>query len=341
MRSRSKTLVAAMLLAGLLAPLSAGAAVVSLEIANKRGTQATAPKEWLQLLAEVGVTGVRIRSARTGEQPSLETINSGRSEIHQVVGVLTSRDRLLLPGGTFTRRDRARLRDYFATLSADGAAGVTEAKGTFGLTKKQFEAVFDALSTPLRTTTKGKRLATIIDDARTQLSMAISIDRPARAALQDAEPIADELATLSVGTALTVALQSDNLALVPIKPLGKPVQLSVVPLRDDLERWPAGYPAKGAPRSIAPDLMQAINVEIDGFTLAEAMAAITPRVELPVLWDRAALRRHDIDPATIDVRLPKSRLSYKRIFEKLLFQARLRGQLRVDESGTPFYWISR
>ena len=40
------------------------------------------------------------------------------------------------------------------------------------------------------------------------------------------------------------------------------------------------------------------------------------------------------------VTLPRSRTTYSLALKKLLFQAGLKFEVRVDEAGTPFLWIS-
>ncbi|MEM9185525.1 MAG: hypothetical protein AAGB00_03410 [Planctomycetota bacterium] len=322
------------------APSAAWAATVSLEIASQGRGQTTAPQEWLQQLNRAGVTTVRIRGARVGDTPTIETIEGARGAVHRLTGVLTARGELVLPGGRFSRRDATGLRDYFDRLKADGAEAVTEPTGNFGLTKKQFELAFEALSKPLAIKTAGRAPRAVLDRVGARLAMPLVVSPGAAAKLQAAPAIRDELGTLTIGSGLAIALRAEGLAIAPHKPRGGPLELRVAPASED-EAWPIGYPVKGAPRNTAPDLMQSINVEIDGFTLAEAIGAITPRLELPVLWDTATLTRLKIDPASINVKLPRSRASYKRILERLLFQARLRGKLHTDEAGTPFYWITR
>src|SRR5215213_7160071 len=89
---------------------------IELELVTERGVQITAPQEWLQLLAGIGIEHVQIRGGRQGDQPKISNRGSGRAASYQVVGILTSRNQLRLPGGTFAKSDRARLKDYFAKL---------------------------------------------------------------------------------------------------------------------------------------------------------------------------------------------------------------------------------
>src|SRR5437763_12504020 len=90
---------------------NAAAPPVELELVTERGVQITAPQEWLQLLAGIGIEHVQIRGGGEGDQPKVTNRGTARAANFQVVGVLTSRGQLRLPGGTFTKADRARLKD--------------------------------------------------------------------------------------------------------------------------------------------------------------------------------------------------------------------------------------
>jgi len=68
---------------------------------------------------------------------------------------------------------------------------------------------------------------------------------------------------------------------------------------------------------------------------------VGPRLGIPLLIDQAALERHDIDPTQIKIELPRTRTYYKRVLDRILSQARLKGELRADEAGNVFYWVTR
>src|SRR3954447_19055569 len=93
---------------------------IELELVTEQGVQITAPQQWLQLLAGIGIEHVQIRGGRQGDEPTIANRGTTRGANYKIVGVLTGRDQLRLPGGTFTRADRARLKVYFAKLGADG-----------------------------------------------------------------------------------------------------------------------------------------------------------------------------------------------------------------------------
>jgi hypothetical protein len=81
-------------------------------------------------------------------------------------------------------------------------------------------------------------------------------------------------------------------------------------------------------------------VEIDGVSVAETVTSVAPRFDVPILYDRLALEIHGIDPAKVQASLPAKRTSYSLLLQKVLFQARLKYELRVDDAGKPFIWIT-
>jgi hypothetical protein len=330
-------------------------APVELEIATERGVQITAPHEWLQLLTSLGIENARIRGAQPGERPRAENRGTAERPRRHVLGLLTARNELRLPGGTFTRADRTRLKDYFDRLSADGAEALTAPRGLFGLTEKEADAVFADLAQPIQLATKGKQPHAVLDKVATTFQSRIVLDPKAERTLRSATPIIDELSNLTAGTGLAILLRTHGLVLRPEKPRGQPanyrIELAAADVvgentlgkTDDhsLQHWPIGWEPQYAPGEIAPSLFEFLNAEIDGYTLDEALAAIAPRIKIPLYLDHAALAAHDIAPSAIQINLPRTRISYKRLLDRILSKARLGCQIRVDEAGTPFLWITR
>jgi hypothetical protein len=174
-------------------------------------------------------------------------------------------------------------------------------------------------------------------------------------ALRDGAPFADELSGVSAGSGLAMVLRSAGLVLRPEKSRGRPVvyrigaaeagsvgQSTLGRIADaDMKHWPIGWEPHGTPGEAAPSLFEFLNAEIDGYTLEETLAAIGPRVKIPIYLDHAALAGSNIDPSKIQVKLARTRTFYKRILDRALSQARLGSQVRIDEAGKPFLWVTR
>jgi hypothetical protein len=334
-------LSANLLLAFTLTAAAQAAPPIELELASERGLQITAPQQWLQLLAGLGVENVRIRAANPADKPAIDNRGTADRPRYHVVGILTASEELRLLGGTFRATDRQKLSDFFARLSTDGPESLTAPRGRFGLTEKDFTAAHADLAQPIDFTTHGQPLHAVLDRLQAKFSLRIAPDAAANQIIRAATPVADNVGNLTAGTGLAIVLRSYGLALRPEKPLGQLVALRIIPIDSVDDAWPIGWESKASPRETVPALFEFLNVEIEGYTLQEALDAIAPRVKLPLYWDHAALAKHKIDPTTIQVHVPRTRTFYKRILDRVLAQARLTGTLRVDEAGTAFYWITK
>lgn len=338
----------ALLAACLVGPAApAWAATVTVELISERGVQGTAAHEWLQLVADAGAVGVRFRTAGPGDQPKIENLGDAEAPTWKLTGLVNSKDELVVPSAKFTRYDRAKLRDYLADLAADGDQAIVAPRGRFGLTEPQFNAVYEDLAQPLGYTTKGRPLAEVLNEAAPRLRLELAIGPAATRELRQAPTVREELHGLTRGTALAIALRGARLGLTPEKLRGAEVRHTVMPLPKDLRAgeadfWPIGWPIEESPRAAAPVLFEFLNVQVDGIPLAKTMASIEPRLkDLRVCWDHATLAAAGIDPATIPVQVPRTRTYYKRLIDKVLFQARLKETLRVDERGAVLMWITR
>ncbi len=334
------TLLWGMLL--ILSPALAAEASITIDVAMEEGLQVTAPTEWLQLLTSLGYQNVSMRSARPADEPSVAESGTKDRPRYRVTAMLTRRDELVLPGGRFTRGQRNQIKDYFDRLAADGPNRMNAQKGSFGLTKEEFDKVHADLSLPLTAATKDEKLAKFVDQVSRASKVKVHIDPEAQRVIDKGAPIADEAEALTTGTATALLLAREGLVLVPTKEQGKELMLRIA-RRSDIrgDSWPVGWKIDKSPSQLAPKLFDSLNAEVEGFTLTEAMEAIGPRMEIPIYWDHEALTKHKIDPATIDVKFPRTRTHLKRVVDNLLFQARLVGEVRVDEGGKAFYWISR
>ena len=144
---------------------------------------------------------------------------------------------------------------------------------------------------------------------------------------------------LSCGTALAAAVRPYGLMVKPTGQGTRTVGLQVTRIGKPEDAWPIGTRPKESPGELAPDLFKFINVEINDRPLSEALDAIEQRVKIPFLYDHNALARHEVDLET-HVDLPARKTFYKKIIDLLLFQVMLKSELRVDESGAPFLWIT-
>jgi len=326
---------AAWILAGSLATSLYGAPTIEIEVAIAPGVPITAPQTWAKLLGKMGLDRVQLRSAQTDDRPQITATDSRI----QVLAILSRRNELVLPKRKFKSHNLTALRKYFADLPINVAEG-DDPHGRFGLTEKQFRAVYDDLSNLVDFPTTGMTTASLLLRQEKKFATSVVHD-PVSETLLINSPLTVELRGKAAGTALALALRQEGLALKPEKPRGKPLQLRVIRYSRAVETWPVGWKSEAVARQLAPKMFEFLNIEIDGYSLTQALDALAPRLGVPVVIDEWILKRKEIEPDRVQVKLKRGKTYLKKAVDRILSQARLTGEMRVDELGQPFYWVTQ
>ncbi|TWU30450.1 hypothetical protein [Bythopirellula polymerisocia] len=322
----------------LLANRACAEVAIDVEVAMQKGVPITAPQEWAKRLGKLGLARVQIRSAEGQEQPEA-TLNETGTRV-SVLAVLTSRDELIVPQHKFRAGDVAKLRAYFEGLPHELAeAGID--RGPFRLTEPEFGTVFADLEKPLSISTKGKDAAAVLAHCERGFHLPVSHDPKAGPLLATAPQLTMELEGISTGTALVIALRSAGLTIRPVNEPPGDLHLVVAPYTRNAEVWPIGWKPEGSPRALSPQMFDALSIEIEGYTLATALTALGPRMQIPVVMDEWILDRLEIRPTEIPVKLAKKKTTLMSAVDRMLSQARLAGEIRTDDSGAPFLWVTQ
>lgn len=295
-------------------------------------------QEWLQALSRAGIRDVRLRSAVPTDQPGIEVRGTEQNPVYMVTGMLTARDEIVLPGARFRRSDLRRMAEWLDDLAKRGPPERREVTSAFGLTEKQLEKAHDDLAKVVGFSTQGMTRSEAVQKIGQQLTLPLRVEGELTGG---DEKIAEQLSTLSCGTALACILRPIGFCMVP-RAAGEGLAYSVARARLDQEVWPIGWPpARDKPVSaLLPALFEFRNVNVDNVSATDVLNAIGPQIKAPILLDHNALARHGVDPTKTSVKHPSHKTNYSLALRKLLFQAGLKFEVRVDEAGTPFLWIS-
>jgi hypothetical protein len=314
------------------------AGTVQLDLVGDMKGSALVFQEWAQLLGKAGIRNVRLRAVEESDNVGVRTEGDSKNPIYIVTGIVQSRDELLMPNGRIRRGDVDRLAEWIKDLAEHGPPSKREKKGAFGLPAGQSDRVHEDLATPVGFTTEGMAAQQVVERIAGRLKVPLKLDPLVIQAMAD-QKVAEELTDLSSGTALAYVLRSAGYGFLPRVTSGQPAY-DLVKLQPDIEVWPIGRPESKRPQEALPGLVEFLNVNIQKAPAAKAIDAIAKRIKAPVLMDHAALARHNIDPATAIVSLPPSRTTHSLALRKLLFQAGMKFEVRYDEAGTPFLWIT-
>ncbi len=180
----------------------------------------------------------------------------------------------------------------------------------------------------------------VLEKLATRLAYPLLADDAVRATLAAAEPIVDEYKGIAIGTGVASMLKSVGLVFVPRLNAARRPEYFIAPARAASEAWPIGWPLDKTERDALPAMVEMINVEIDHIAAAEVVRVVTERLETPVIYDRVAMARHGIDPASVTVSIKGGQSMYAIVLRKSLFNAGLKYELRLDDAKRPILWIT-
>jgi hypothetical protein len=336
-RSPRRLLALAILVLVAARALQAAPPRVDLEVGLEDGSVGTDTSAWSDMLNRAGFSSVRIRAAGS-DSPLLQTKGTAELPSYRVVGILTSDNLLILPKGRFKLSDRSALEQWVTRLRDGGEDGVNLKPAAFGLLPKQLFAVHQDLTKPVAASTLGKHPRDAARDIAAGLTLKFTSDVACQQALASGENVADELQGVSSGTALAAILRPVGLAIVPEKN-GAEARLRIASATAAKEFWPVGWPLKGNPRETLPELFKFLKIEIVDTPLNEGLTAIAGRLRVPLLVDHNAIVRDKIDLSR-KVSHSSPSTYYSLALDRLLIQARLKSELRIDEADKPLLWVT-
>lgn len=312
---------------------------IELELCTEPGVAPTATQQWLAALKDLDVAGLRIRGATGVDRPEIQKRGTDKNPSYLVIGIISPGGKLSLPGAAFTMNDSRKLTAWLDKLKQGGEEELSTKRGAFGLSAPQFIQLNERLSPRVNFDTRDQSPRAMAKKISDLIGLPITVDAEAKEALAVEDLVADELRGVSAGTALAAVLRPVGLVVVP-GVSGQELGLRVTTVRKSSESWPVGWPTDEGAGKTAPQLLKTIEVEIKDTPLDEALEAIGERLKIPMLFDHNGIARQRIDLAAARVNQPQAKTFYGKILDRALFPNKLRWEIRLDESGAAFLWIS-
>ncbi len=313
--------------------------MITLTVATSGRAPVGTQQKWIQMLQDVGAD--RVSSRTDISEPEIDEVETASVTMIQVTGLIYGR-KLHLPGGSFTINDKAGIRALLKRLRDDGAKVGLAEKKAFGLTAEQLVGLHETLSEKVEFNTAGEKAGDVVRKIAGQTGLPFEFDAAARAAISGEEKVVDEVNGISVGTALATVLRPLGLVLEPQRRQGEKLTMRVIDSRSSQENWPIGWPIQRVPVQVVPRLFDTLPMEIRGFPMKTALDAIQKRAEIPFYYDQNSMAREGIELDKVKVNLSSKKISLMAATSKLLRQSKpqLWEEVRVDENGTPFLWIT-
>ena len=312
--------------------------IVKFEIGYPRNLPVGLAQKWLEVIRQSGADGIRLQAVADTEI-DFQVDATGPVSTITVRARIDRNEKLFVPGKSFEIRERASLRDWISDIRQRESLDPDQQPGAFGLTDQELVKIHRHLGKPFPKTTRGEKISDVLRIARGELGIPIGADAAAIAALRGGETVPEELEGLSCGTVLAAVIRPLGLVMT----IGKGGQrLGIVATGNADEHWPIGWPLEDRPSRIAPVLFRQTEVDIEGFPLDEVLKAIEAKTGIPFVYDQNTMARLGVEMKKVTVNIGLQKTYYEKIIRLCLHQgkARLKAELRVDESGHPFLWVT-
>ncbi|MGY8770239.1 MAG: hypothetical protein ACKVH8_17620 [Pirellulales bacterium] len=341
LRTSSNCLFAlAAIIGGLTATSAEAVPRVTLEVMTEQGFPPTSMHQWSKLLQTAGFDSLLIRAGRSGEGTDVEEIGKGANATYRVSAILSTKNKLHVPGKSFGKTEMAQLKKWAEGLRHGGVDEIKQKTvSAFGLSKKELVEIYTGLGVAVDFSTKGTSVFESLKKISQKIPYVFSVNDAAKAEMYRGK-VLDELEGVACGTATAAMLRPLGLSMLPKRGAGGKVTLHIVRSSSIKEGWPIGWPPQEKAVQVIPKLLKYLEVEISDITLDEALAAIAGNLGSPVLIDHNRLAAQQIDMSEVKARFPNSRAFYKKILDTILFQGLLTFEVRVDELGHGILWVT-
>lgn len=331
------------------------------------GGGAIEAQQWSRTLAGLGYSA-RIRRPLLDDKPEVTERTQGPLRFVTIIGSIDRRGNLVLGERSFAPNQAAELKDWLDDVKKYGAQGSPEGQPMWGLSRTQFEGVYQSLSQPVEADVAGLPLAAAIAALPLPKQHPVRFNATAQELLDSPHAktgVSRSVAGLTAGTSLAFLLSEHGLGFRPERTPEGGIMLAVAPVSEQPTAdvpaspvfWPVGWtivepatdrdaPVKdkdAVPPSrvqIAPTLFRLTEIGFANVPLAEALSTVETSSGVAVLLDRRGIASVGIDLAKARVKLPARKTSWSLALKYATFPNRLEADLRRDEAGNPLVWVT-
>ena len=317
--------------------------VVTVELLAGKMANGLTSQQWGRIFDKIGYR-VRIRRALLDEKPEIKQRTLGRLREVTVIGKLDRRGMLVFADRTFTQSQAAKLAEWLRSLEVYGAAGSPVGKPIWGLSKSQFDILYNALSAKNNSNVQGEPLENAVAAMKLSSEYPIRYMTAARERLTSLgakrKPVRADVQGHSKGTALALILSEYGLGFRPQRMPDGNLELAIESRDMVPVLWPIGWDLKQSRSKTAPQMFKLIPVELDKVHLVDALDGIATITKVPIHFDRYGIEAKGINVDEIVVSYPPKKTSWSLLLRSITTPYKLTRKFRIDERGKPFVWVT-
>ena len=314
---------------------------VSFELLMVDRVPPLAAQQWGEIFRRVGAS-VRIRQALSSDRTEVSETTRGSLRQVKATGLLERDGSIIFDNRHFRQSQTGPLAEWIRELKTYGAQGNDEGKPGFGLTRAQFELVFQTLATKVVRDPAGLELSEALAVTGLPSSLPLRMTPAAVEHLKKGNHrhrAAAGLAGLSRGTVIAILLNDAGLGFRPGRTPEGSLELRVSPVSKETATWPIGWPLQRPPISSMPKFVEIVPVEFSDVKLTDVIHAISVQTQLPILIDHRRAVEANVRIDELKVNQEFRKMTWSGLLDRVTFPNLMR-ELLQDEAGTPFVFVT-
>ena len=332
-------------------PLSLKAASIRLEIFCDGQLQPLDAQEWGRALNSAGFQGVQIRG---GDGSDVLDIYELGPDTYRVSGMLMKNSQILLPGNARFSVGRVRemksyleeqillMRETQTSEIGSGSSienGLTKESESISGDRSDREFLFQDLAEPVGFRTQGVSRKKVLQKLSKNFRAEIRFPKSIRNMFDESDLVTEELEDVARGTALVYVLRYLGYCVIPERAETGGYFLKVVSAaKSDPDKiLSVGYSVEDPSISKLHERFQA---NVDGVSASVILESLQKRLEIPFLFDFNSMAGLRIELEKVIIQQKPAKISYRQLLDAVLYQARMKREVRMDEAGKVFFWMT-
>jgi len=314
---------------------------VSFELLMVERVPPLAAQRWGEIFRRAGAS-VRIRQAIRSDRTEISETKRGGLRQVKAVGLLERDGSIIFENRRFRQSQTGPLTEWIRELKTYGAQGNDDGKPGFGLTRAQFDRVFQTLAAKVVRDPAGLKLSEAIAVVGLPSSLPLRMTPAAVEQLKrdvTRRPAPEGLAGLSRGTVIAILLNEAGLGFRPGRTPEGILELRVSPASKETAAWPIGWPLQKPPISSMPKFVEIVPVEFNDVKLTDVIHAISVQTEMPILIDHRRAFEANVGIGELKVNQEFRKMTWSGLLDRVTFPKLMR-ELLQDEAGTPFVFVT-
>ena len=300
-------------------------------------------QEWGRVFQELGYS-VKFREPRGGEAARIEDLDRDDFLATRVVAAMAADGSLRIGKQKFDIESTKLLTQSLDEIQRHGAKGPPDDSPTWGLTEEQFKEVTSLLGVPVENPVELQSSILALESIGLPANMRMKFTEAARqqalAERPASAPDTIELQGFTKGSAIAIVLAQYGLGFRPRYVAPGKYDMEIDRGNESHNLWPIGWKPEQSFSEILPSYFRAIPLDVEDVAIKSLVEAISEKMGVTHFSAASALTEKGLDINTLKYTRKDDRISPARLLTAVGDKLDLGFDVRVDEAGKMFLWVT-